>query len=59
MISAYMLQLGLEEDVNNRFSKDFDEVVRDRLFIGENFNGRISLIISGFDCTHGGVDFGV
>ncbi|XP_009775341.1 uncharacterized protein [Nicotiana sylvestris] len=63
VISTYVPQMGLDEEVKRRFWKALDEVVRgipptEKLFIGDDFNGHIGSSASGYGEVHGGFGFG-
>jgi hypothetical protein len=52
VISAYAPQLGLSDDVKRRFWEDLEDMVREvstseKLFIGENLNGRVGTVRGG------------
>lgn len=62
-ISAYTLQLNFDEEEKKSFCEVLDEVVRDvpstkKIFVNDNFNGRIESLSGGYDNVHGGFDFG-
>ncbi|KAK4709717.1 hypothetical protein R3W88_004230 [Solanum pinnatisectum] len=64
IFSAYMPQVGFDEEVKKRFREDLDEVVRvilhsEKLVISGDFIGHIGLATSSFDGVHRGFGFGV
>ncbi|XP_070050451.1 uncharacterized protein [Nicotiana tomentosiformis] len=64
VISAYVPQVGLDEEVKKCFWEELDEVVRgiphtEKLFIGGAINGHIGSSSGGYDDMHGGFGFGV
>ncbi|XP_019242262.1 PREDICTED: craniofacial development protein 2-like [Nicotiana attenuata] len=53
VVSAYVPQAGLDEEVKRRFWEDLDEIVRsipptERLFIGGDFNGHIGSVAGSY-----------
>nr|XP_009605897.1 uncharacterized protein LOC104100391 [Nicotiana tomentosiformis] len=63
VISAYVPQAGLNEEVKRHFWENLDEVVRgvpltEKLFTGANFNGHIGESARGYNDVHGGFGFG-
>ncbi|XP_019231622.1 PREDICTED: craniofacial development protein 2-like [Nicotiana attenuata] len=63
VISAYALQVGLDQEVKKEFQEDLDKMVHsiphtEKLFIGGDFNGHIGASARGYDDVHGGYDFG-
>ncbi|XP_059279413.1 uncharacterized protein LOC132033452 [Lycium ferocissimum] len=63
IISAYVPQVGLDEEEKRRLWEDLDEVVgsippTEKLFVGGYFNGHIGSISRGYDGVHGGFGFG-
>ncbi|XP_055800347.1 uncharacterized protein LOC129869743 [Solanum dulcamara] len=63
IISAYALQVVLDDEIKRRFWKDLDEVVvsippTKKLFIRGYFNGHIGSILIGYDEVYGGFGFG-
>uniref|UniRef100_A0A1S3X3C6 Craniofacial development protein 2-like n=1 Tax=Nicotiana tabacum TaxID=4097 RepID=A0A1S3X3C6_TOBAC len=62
VVSAYMPQTGLDEEVKRRFWEGLDEIVRsipltERLFIGGDFSGHIGAAAGSYGEVHG--DFGL
>ncbi|XP_047268086.1 uncharacterized protein LOC124898487 [Capsicum annuum] len=63
VISAYALQVGIDEGEKKGFWEVLDEVVRgvprtENLFIGEDFNGHIGSLMRGYNDVHGDFNFG-
>ncbi|XP_055814251.1 uncharacterized protein LOC129883656 [Solanum dulcamara] len=63
IISAYAPQVELDEKIKRHFREDLDEVVvsippTEKLFIGEDFNGHIGSISTGYDEVHKVFSFG-
>nr|XP_016459698.1 PREDICTED: uncharacterized protein LOC107783244 [Nicotiana tabacum] len=63
VISAYVPQTGLDEEVKRRFWKALDEVVwgippTEKLFIGGDFNCHIGSFAGGYGEVHSGFGFG-
>ncbi|XP_070045939.1 uncharacterized protein [Nicotiana tomentosiformis] len=63
VVSAYALQMGLDEEVKRRFCEDLDGLVRgipptEKLTIGGDFNDHIGRLPGGYDGVHGGFGFG-
>ncbi|XP_070018357.1 uncharacterized protein [Nicotiana sylvestris] len=63
VVSAYALQVGLDEEIKRRFWEGLDDIVRsipptERLFIGGDFNGHIGSSASCYTEVHGGFGFG-
>lgn len=64
IISSYIPQEGLGEEVKRHFWDKLDEVVRGiplngKLFVGGDFNGHIGLTSKGYDDVHDDFGFGV
>ncbi|XP_070055686.1 uncharacterized protein [Nicotiana tomentosiformis] len=64
VISAYMPQAGLSEEVKRCFWEDLNEVVggipqSEKIFIGGDFNGHVGETTRGYDEVHGRFSFGV
>nr|XP_009781782.1 PREDICTED: craniofacial development protein 2-like [Nicotiana sylvestris] len=62
VVSAYVPQTGLDEEVKRRFWEGLDEIVRSipltkRLFIGGDFSGHIGAAAGSYGEVHG--DFGL
>ncbi|XP_075103677.1 uncharacterized protein LOC142178248 [Nicotiana tabacum] len=62
IISAYVPQAGLDEEVKRHFWKDLDEMVHgishtENIFIGGNINGHIGAMSGGYADVHGGFGF--
>ncbi|XP_070020671.1 uncharacterized protein [Nicotiana sylvestris] len=63
VVSAYALQVGLDEEIKRRFWEGLDDIVRsipptERLIIGEDFNGHIGSSVGCYTEVHGGFGFG-
>ena len=63
VISAYALQVGLDESAKRQFWKDLDGLIRavpssEKLFIGKYLNGHICTTSVGFEVVHGGFGYG-
>jgi hypothetical protein len=63
IISAYALQVKLDNLVEQQFWKYLDEVVQsipyaEKLFIGDDLNGHMGFERTGFENVHGGQGFG-
>ncbi|XP_019245236.1 PREDICTED: craniofacial development protein 2-like [Nicotiana attenuata] len=63
VVSAYALQVGLDEKVKRRFWEGLDEIARsipptERLFIGGDFNGHIGSVAGSYGEVHGGFGLG-
>nr|XP_016469019.1 PREDICTED: craniofacial development protein 2-like [Nicotiana tabacum] len=63
VVSTYVPQMGLDEEVKRCFLDGLDELVysilpTERLFIGGNFNGHIGSTDGGYGEGHGGFGFG-
>ncbi|XP_019251074.1 PREDICTED: craniofacial development protein 2-like [Nicotiana attenuata] len=63
VVSAYALQVGLDEEIKRRFWEVLDDIVRsiplsERLFIGGDFNGHYWSSAGGYTEVHGGFGFG-
>ncbi|XP_019235616.1 PREDICTED: craniofacial development protein 2-like [Nicotiana attenuata] len=63
VVSAYVPQAGLDEEIKRRFWEGLDEIMRsipptERLFIGGDFNGHIGSSAGGYTEVHGGFGFG-
>jgi hypothetical protein len=64
VISAYALQIDLNESVKMQFCEELDALVSsvpisEKLFIGGDLNVHVSSIRVGFDRVHGGSGMGV
>jgi hypothetical protein len=63
VISAYALQIDLNESVKMQFWEELDALVSsmpisEKLFIGGDLNGHVSSTRIGFDRVHGGFGYG-
>ncbi|XP_070017988.1 uncharacterized protein [Nicotiana sylvestris] len=63
VVSAYVSQAGLDEEIKSRFWEGLDEIVHsippaERLFIEGDFNGHIGSSAGGYTEVHGGFGFG-
>nr|XP_016512320.1 PREDICTED: uncharacterized protein LOC107829368 [Nicotiana tabacum] len=63
VISYYVPQVGLGEEVKRQFWEDLDKVVHsilgtENIFNGGEFNGHIRANAGGYDNVHGGFRFG-
>ncbi|XP_009588947.2 uncharacterized protein [Nicotiana tomentosiformis] len=63
IVSTYVTQAGLDEEVKRRFWKRLDEIVRsippaERIFIRGDFNGHIGSTAGGYGEVHEGFGFG-
>jgi hypothetical protein len=63
VISAYALQIGLNESVKMRFLEELDALVSsvpisEKLFIGGDLNGHVSSTRVYFNGVHGGFGYG-
>ncbi|XP_047260575.1 craniofacial development protein 2-like [Capsicum annuum] len=61
--SVYAPQVGLEEEVKEKFWEDLDEVVRsmpssEKIIIAGDFNGHIGVLSGGYDDVYGGFGSG-
>ena len=59
VISAYALQVGLDESAKRQFWEDLDGLIRavpssEKLFIGGDLNGHVGTTSAGFEAVHGG-----
>jgi hypothetical protein len=57
VISVYVPQIGLSDDVKRRFWEDLDDMVRgvsssEKLFIGGDLNGHVGTVREGFERVH-------
>nr|XP_009763645.1 PREDICTED: rRNA 2'-O-methyltransferase fibrillarin-like [Nicotiana sylvestris] len=64
VISAYVPQSGLDEEVKRHFWEGLDEIVHslppaEGLIIGEDFSGHIGSIVGGYGEVHGSFVFGI
>ena len=62
VISVYAPQVGLDESSKRQFWEDLDEIVqgipiKEKLFIGGDFNGHVGTSRYRFDSVHGGFGF--
>ncbi|XP_070024881.1 uncharacterized protein [Nicotiana sylvestris] len=63
VVSVYVPQAGLDEEIKRRFWEGLDDIVRsiplsERLFIGGDFNGHIGSSVGGYTEVHNGFGFG-
>ncbi|XP_019261048.1 PREDICTED: uncharacterized protein LOC109239007 [Nicotiana attenuata] len=63
VVSAYVPQAGLDEEIKRRFWEGLDDIAcsippAEKLFIGGDFNGHIGSTAGGYGEVHGGFDFG-
>jgi hypothetical protein len=63
VISAYVPQVGLSDDVKRRFWKDLEDMVRgvsssEKLFIREDLNGHVGTVRGEFERVHRGFGYG-
>jgi len=63
VVSVYLPQIGLPDDIKKPFWKDLDMVIQDiprseKLFIGGNFNDHIGADSDGYDAVYGGFGLG-
>ncbi|KAJ7942760.1 Retrovirus-related Pol polyprotein LINE-1 [Quillaja saponaria] len=64
IISAYALQIGLDESTKKAFWEDLEEIIQgvplgEKLFIGADLNGHVGSTNEGFELVHGGYGYGV
>jgi hypothetical protein len=63
VISAYALQIGLNESIKRQFWEQLDALISsvpisEKLFIGEDLNGHVGSTRVGFDGVHEGFGYG-
>jgi hypothetical protein len=63
VISVYVPQVGLSNDVKRRFWEDLEDMVRgvsssEKLFIGGDLNGHVGIVREGFERVHGSFGYG-
>ena len=63
VISAYALQVGLDESAKRQFWEDLDGLVRaipssEKLFIGEDLNGHVGTTSACFEAVYRGFGYG-
>jgi hypothetical protein len=61
VISVYVTQVGLSDDVKRRFWEDLEDMVRgvssgEFFFIGRDLNGHVGTVRGGFERVDGGLD---
>ena len=62
VVSVYAPQIGLPDDIRKLFWEDLNMVIQDiprseKIFIGGDFNGHISVNSDGYDTVHGVFSF--